>query len=244
MNGEIGQQQARIGEATGRLVTTAAALTDAQTREPSLLPGWTRGHVLTHMARNADGLANLLSWARTGRETPMYASADSRRADIDRGSGRPASELVADVERTAAAFAADAASLPEDAWTVPVRALQGPPFPALEVLERRLSEVEILHVDLAAGYLPGDWPADFVAGALPRVAGSFAGRQDSPSFLVCADGSPREFRIGPERPPAGSFVSVHGQAATLLAWLLGRGDGAGLRVSGDDAVLPVLPPWR
>src|SRR5262245_1123799 len=82
MNGEIGQQQARIGEATGRLVTTAAALTDAQTREPSLLPGWTRGHVLTHIARNADGLANLLGWARTGRETPMYASADSRRADL------------------------------------------------------------------------------------------------------------------------------------------------------------------
>jgi len=244
MNGEIGQQQARIGEATGRLVTTAAALTDAQTREPSLLPGWTRGHVLAHIARNADGLANLLRWARTGRETPMYASAGARRADIERGAGRPASELAADVERTAAAFAAETASLPEDAWTAPVRALQGPAFPALEVLERRLSEVEIHHADLAAGYLPGDWPADFVAGALPRVAGSFAGRQDTPSLLVCVDGSPHEFRIGPERPPAGPFVSVHGQAATLLAWLLGRGDGAGLRVSGDDAVLPVLPPWR
>ena len=244
MNGETGRRQARIGEATGRLVATAAALADAQTREPSLLPGWTRGHVLTHVARNADGLANLLRWARTGRETPMYASADSRRADIERGAGRPASELAADVERSAAAFAAEAASLPADAWTAPVRALQGPAFPALGVLERRLSEVEIHHVDLAAGYRPGDWPAGFVADALPRVAGSFAGRQDSPSFLVCADGSPHEFRIGPERPPAGSFVSVHGQAATLLAWLLGRGDGAGLRVVGDDAVLPVLPPWR
>lgn len=244
MNGEIGQQQARIGEATGRLVAAAAALTDAQTREPSLLPGWTRGHVLTHIARNADGLANLLRWARTGRETPMYASAGSRRADIERGAGRPASELAADVERTAAAFAAEAASLPGDAWTAHVRALQGPAFPALGVLERRLSEVEIHHVDLAAGYRPGDWPSRFVADALPRVAGSFAGRQDAPSFLVCADGSPHEFGIGPERQAGGSPVSVHGQAATLLAWLIGRGDGAGLRVSGDDAVLPVLPPWR
>src|SRR5262249_55247647 len=155
---------------------------------------------------------------------------DSRRADIERGAGRPASELAADVERTGEAFAAEAASLPQDAWTVPVRALQGPPFPALEVLERRLSEVAIHHGDRPGGSLPGDWPPAFAAGALPRVAASSAGRQDAPSFLFCADGSPHEFRIGPELPPAGSFVSVHGQAAALLAWLLGRGDGAGLRV--------------
>jgi hypothetical protein len=37
---------------------------------------------------------------------------------------------------------------------------------------------------------------------------------------------------------------VAGPPAELLAWMLGRSDGSGLRVPGDGATLPVLPPWR
>ncbi len=74
MDSDPGRLLARIQAATGRLAVTAGTLTDAQTREPSLLPGWSRGHVLTHIARNADGLGNLLVWARTGVETPQYPS--------------------------------------------------------------------------------------------------------------------------------------------------------------------------
>jgi maleylpyruvate isomerase len=233
----------RLAAATRRLLATATALSDAQAREPSLLPGWTRGHVLSHVARNADGLRNLLIWARTGTETPMYASAESRSADIEAGAGRPGAELTADVRESAAAFADEAAGLPDDAWAVQVRTLYGPPFPALEVLGRRLSEVEIHHVDLAAGYAPGDWPADFVADALPRVAGSFTGRDDAPCCLVWADSAPHGYRIGPAGP-ASPPVVVHGPPAALLAWLLGRGSGAGLRVSGQADGPPVLPAWR
>jgi maleylpyruvate isomerase len=233
----------RLAAATGRVLATAATLSDAQAREPSLLPGWTRGHVLTHIARNADGMVNLLRWARTGTQTPMYASAESRRADIEAGAGRPAADLAADVRSSAAAFAAEAAVMPGDAWAAQVRALNGPPFPALGVLDRRLSEVEIHHVDLAAGYAPGDWPDDFVADALGRVAGSFTGRDDAPCCLVWADGAPHGYRIGPEsggNPP----VVVHGPPAGLLAWLLGRDSGTGLRVSGDAVTAPALPAWR
>ena len=234
----------RLAAATDRLLATATALSDAQAREPSLLPCWTRGHVLSHIARNADGLRNLLIWARTGTETPMYASAESRSADIEAGAGRPAADLAADVRESAARFAAEAANLPGGAWAVPVRALNGPPFPAHEVLDRRLSETEIHNVDLAAGYAPSDWPADFVAAALPRVAGSFTGRNDAPCCLVRADGPPhQQFPIGPAgtaSPP----VVVRGQPADLLAWLLGRGSGAGLRVSGQADGVPAMPAWR
>src|SRR2546430_1201820 len=55
MDNEARQRMARIAEATGRLLASATTLTDTGMREPSLLPGWTRGHVLTHVARNADG---------------------------------------------------------------------------------------------------------------------------------------------------------------------------------------------
>jgi hypothetical protein len=46
---------AQITTATGRLLRTASRLSDADVRAPSLLPGGSRGHVLTHLARNADG---------------------------------------------------------------------------------------------------------------------------------------------------------------------------------------------
>ena len=239
---EVKNSLDRIAAATDRLLATAGTLSDAQMREPSLLPGWTRGHVLTHIARNADGLGNLLRWARTGTEIPMYASAEARNADVKAGAGRSAADLAADVRESAAVFAAGVPALSGDAWTVLVRALHGPPFPAFGVLERRLSEVEIHHVDLAAGYTPGDWPVDFVAGALPRVAGSFAGRDDAPPCLVWVAGTTTSFPIGPDQagvPP----VTIHGQPADLLAWLLGRDGGARLGLP-LGTTLPQLPPWR
>jgi maleylpyruvate isomerase len=244
---EVRRSMARIGEATDRLLASAAALTDASADEPSLLPGWTRGHVLTHVARNGDGLGNLLRWARTGTETPMYASREARRAGIEAGAGRSAADLAADVQATAIAFAAEAASLPGEAWAAQVQMLAGPPMPARRVLDWRLREVEIHHVDLATGYRPADWPEEFVTDNLPEVAGSFAGREDTPSCLLQPDGGGFGlFRIGPVglEQPATPGVFVNGPPVTLLAWLIGRDDGSGLRVSGDDAVLPVLPPWR
>jgi maleylpyruvate isomerase len=239
---EVSHSLDRIVAATERLLTTISPLSDAWAGEPSLLPGWTRGHVLTHIARNADGLRNLLIWARTGTETPMYASAQSRNDDIVAGAGRPGAALAADVRESAAAFAAEAAIMPGEAWIEQVRALHGPAFPAFGVLDRRLSEVEIHHVDLAAGYSPGDWPDDFLIEALPRVAESFAGRDDAPRCLIWAEGAKDSLRIGPDQAGAPT-VTIRGQPAEMLAWLLGRGDGSTLTVAAGGT-LPALPPWR
>jgi maleylpyruvate isomerase len=233
---------ARIGAATDRLLATTATLTDAQVREPSLLPGWTRGHVLSHIARNADGLGNLLRWAATGTQVPMYASAQAREDDIEAGAGRGAADLAADVRDCAAAFAGQAASLPPEAWKAGVRALRGGPFPARGILERRLREVEIHHVDLAAGYGPGDWPEDFVTAALPHVAGSFADREDTPGCRILPDGAGEGFWIGPAGQGTVPLV-VAGPAPDLLAWLTGRCGGSSLRVV-SGAGLPTLPAWR
>jgi len=56
-----------IDDATQRLLGTARLLTDPDLREPSLLPGWTRGHVLAHVAGSADAMRSLLAGARPGR---------------------------------------------------------------------------------------------------------------------------------------------------------------------------------
>jgi maleylpyruvate isomerase len=239
---EISQALADIQAAAERLLATAARLTDTEVGEPSLLPGWTRGHVLTHIARNADGLANLLRWASTGTEIPMYASREKRDADIEAGAGRGADALTADVRDSAAAFAEAAATVPERAWTVLVRALRGDPFPASDVLARRLSEVEIHHVDLAVGYGPADWPAKFVAAALPHVAESFSGDDRAPACRVAADGAGYSATIGPGAHD-GPVPLVFGPAHDVLAWMLGRSPGDGLAVRPASAV-PVMPPWR
>jgi maleylpyruvate isomerase len=238
---------ARLGESTDRLLATAEALTDAQAAAASRLPGWTRGHVLTHIARNADGFRNLLGWAVTGIETPMYPSEEGRARGIEAGARRPAAELAADLRASAAAFAAAAGDLPAGAWDAPV-ARRGVTFPAAGILPRRLSELEIHHVDLGAGYQPGDWPADFVRETLARVAGEFADRPDAPACLARPEGRDAAYPIGPATPhPASpgldSPVTVSGPPAALLAWLIGRDGGAGLEVAGA-ATVPVLPPWR
>ena len=116
MDTEIALALAQLSESTDRLLVTSDALTDSQVAGPSRLPGWTRGHVLTHLARNADGFANLLTWARTGNETPMYPSEAARARGIEEGAARPAAQITADLQESAAALAAAAQDLPARAW--------------------------------------------------------------------------------------------------------------------------------
>jgi maleylpyruvate isomerase len=240
MDSETAQRLTGIQASTGRLLATAGALTDEQAAAPSRLPGWTRGHVLTHLARNADGFRNLMHWARTGAKTPMYPSEAARNEAIEAGAKRSAAELTADLSDTAARFAAAAAELPGAAWAAVVER-RGVPFPAPEILRARLSELEFHHVDLGSGYQPGEWPAEFVADALPRVAGSFAGRPDMTACRLAPDGWPDSFLVGPAGPDTTDVV-VHGAPGRLLGWLSGRADGTGLQVTGAAAV-PVPPPW-
>jgi maleylpyruvate isomerase len=239
----------RLAAASRGLARAATGISDAQAREPSLLPGWTRGHVLTHIARNADSLRNLLIWARTGIETPQYASAGERDAGIAAGAGRPAAELRADVEESAAAFAAEAASMPAPAWDAQVQGLRGPGHPAWYAVWRRLTEVEFHHVDLGTGYRPADWPGTFSGQGLARLAVDFQ-KETVPRLTLRAAGSGARYEIGPAAPAtagpaAGQTTSipvVTGPTADLLAWLVGRSDGAGLSLD-PPGLLPELPAW-
>ena len=160
---QIRQMLDRVATATDRLLRTVSHLSDDQVREPSLLPDWTRGHVLNHIARNADGLRNLLFLAKTGIVLLQYPSVEVRNAEIEAGALRPAAEVRADLANSAAAFAAQARELDQDAWHAEVRGLRGPGHPAWFTLHRRLSEVEIHHVDLAAGYAAASIAAGYAA---------------------------------------------------------------------------------
>jgi maleylpyruvate isomerase len=229
----------RLASSTARLVQTAARLTDAEARQASLLPGWSRGHVLTHLARNADSIANLLIWARTRTQTPQYASLEAREQGVTEGADRRAAELLADIEATAAALTGQSALLSAADWAYQVHGIRGPAHPAWYALWRRLMEVEIHHVDLAAGYEPADWPEDFAVQCLPRVAAGFA-HPGAPAAVLHSAGDDRRYPIGPPGPVPGREIS--GESRQLLAWLTGRGNGLGL-VSRPAGPLPELPAW-
>jgi len=166
----------QIDHATQRLLGSARVIPEPSLRQPSLLPGWTRAHVLAHLARNADAMRYLLIGARIGQERPAYVSAEAREADIAFGGTLTAKELMADLARSALALRTIVKQLPEDAWQVPVRILDSAPFPAAQILTRRLVEVELHQVDLNIGYGPADWPTWFAAMELAEPMQSL--RQD------------------------------------------------------------------
>ncbi|MDH6578246.1 maleylpyruvate isomerase family mycothiol-dependent enzyme [Kitasatospora sp. MAP5-34] len=234
-----------VAEATERLLRTVEKLPPEAVAEPSALPGWTRGHVLAHVARNADSLVNLLESARTGREIPQYRSLEARDQDIEDGSGRPLAEQLADLRGSNARFA-EAAELSEPAWYAEVRHRAGYLFPAHEIPWRRLMEVEYHHVDLAAGYTPADWPFDFAAAEFRKLAERFSGLDTLPRTLLVADDLGPRLHIG--AADAGHGLTVEGPVRALTAWLSGRSDGAGLQVQrgGEQltdarSALPKLP---
>ncbi|PZS40944.1 MAG: maleylpyruvate isomerase [Pseudonocardiales bacterium] len=159
----------QIDAATDRLLATITRLGEADVSQPAPgCPGWSRGDLLTHVARSADAMRNLLIWARTGVETPAYLSQSAREEEIHAGAQRSVSELLMDVRDSAAAFNAEVGRLPEKAWQVNVRVLNYPGFPAEGVLLRRLVELELHHTDLGVGYGPADWPAEFATMELPE----------------------------------------------------------------------------
>ena len=87
-----------LDEGTALFLDALDGLADEELDASSLLPGWTRGHVLTHIARNADGLRTLLLGAAEGVERKQYRSREARDAAIDAGARRPIKEHLADIE--------------------------------------------------------------------------------------------------------------------------------------------------
>jgi maleylpyruvate isomerase len=223
----------RITAATERLLTSAAKLGDDEMREASLLPGWSRGHVLTHVARNADGGTRLLTWARTGVRHAEYPSLEARAAEIDAGADRSAAELVADVRESAARFADAYALMPAEAWGEIVEWTAGQRRPAARAADARLTEVLVHHVDLRAGAGPADWPEDFVARQLEVVTMALDRRDNRPALRLHAIDAQTSHTVSGDDP-----VVVRGPQASLLAWLMGRSDGDDLT---SDRPLPVLP---
>ncbi|AZM78328.1 maleylpyruvate isomerase family mycothiol-dependent enzyme [Streptomyces sp. KPB2] len=219
---------ASVRDATERLLTAVGKLDNASVTESSRLPGWSRGHVLAHLARNADALVNVLE----GR--PMYVSGEARDADIERDAPRPLDAQLADLRESAARFQGTGAA-PAD-WSRTVELRNGVTDSASRVPFRRWVEVELHHVDLGIGYELEDLPTEFTAREIDFLAARFAGHPDVPPTRL-TDGT-RAWRTGREADTP--EVTVTGPPADLLGWLAGRREGSALTAEGGP--LPALPP--
>src|SRR4051812_27091611 len=212
-----------------RVARLVAGMADDDLAAPSALPDWSRAHVVAHLARNADALVNLLDWARTGVETPMYPSREERNAGIDRTAALSPADLKADFSKACAGFAAAVETTPAEAWTAPLRNRQGGEILASAVPWMRAKEIWVHGVDLAAGLTFADAPADFCAALVDDVLATFTGRGEAPVVTLVATDVDRTWGAGAAR--------LQGPVSAIAAWLT-RGEDAAL--SGP---VPPAPRW-
>ncbi|WTX00895.1 maleylpyruvate isomerase family mycothiol-dependent enzyme (plasmid) [Streptomycetaceae bacterium NBC_01309] len=183
-------------EGTDRFLDAVSGLSHAFAA-PTLLPGWTRKHLVAHVAANAEAVGRLVRWAATGVETPMYRSPEERSDGIAQGATMTAHALESWLATSAEILAAAMDRLPEDAWRHEVVTAQGRTVPAAETPWMRAREVCVHVVDLDCGIgfaeLPedfnqalcddirakrnlGDLPAGVAAAPLPELTAWLAGR--------------------------------------------------------------------
>lgn len=236
----------QIGASSQRLIDSVSRLADDQIGAMSLVPPWTRGHVLTHICRAGDSLMRLLSWARTGVEVAQYPSMAFRTAQIEAGCRRGAAEILGDLEANVVLFDDAVRSLPANAWSFPVVPRTGEPRTAATLVPIRLRELEIHHVDLDVGYTFNDIPtldADWIlCDVLDAMA--LSGVSIAPVRLTATDSDIARLIEGGAAGDR-SLLQISGPRADLLGWLSGRVTAANtsLVACGRQNHVPPAPPW-
>ncbi len=217
---------------------TVDALTNEELAAPSLLPGWTRAHVVAHVALNAQVMAAAIRGLVRDNPLPMYESDEQRDQEIKELAGAEPSELR-ERQLVATTEFSDAVAMLDDShrsgWID--RLPSGPAWPISTVVPTRRRELEVHHVDLDTSYARSKWPDDFVVELLDAVT---VDHVTSGPFRVRATDLGREWSVG-EVGELGD-LTVMGSGADLGWWLTGRGPGQGLACDADQ--LPSLGPWR
>ncbi len=224
----LDQDRAAVGAATAELLAHARRLDPTSLGEPSLCAGWTRGHILTHVARNADALVNLVRSATTGEPIPMYASPQARDADIEAGAGRPLDEQLTDLEESAGRWHEAVQRLGDEHADARVEARNGVMLRAGHLPFMRLREVVFHHVDLDDGFGFAQVEPELLERFLDDQVRRLRHDPQTPSMTIRTDEGDNH-SIGDGRP------TISGSRAAILGWLT--------RGLTDDVVgdLPTLP---
>lgn len=173
---EAEQVRAGIRESHARLHLTAAQANDATMRRPSRLPAWTVGHVLTHLARNADSVVRRLEAVSRAELVDQYP--DGRTTEIEQGASRQAAAIVDDLHFSDNTL--DELAITPAMLSLQVRRAQrdgsSTLLPVTTLLWSRWREIEVHHVDLDLGYTSEQWPSPLISWMLPRLLESLSDR--------------------------------------------------------------------
>lgn len=209
--------QTRLGTAFFR--RALAKLSDAELAGPSLLPGWSRRHVVAHAGYNARALARLVSWAATNTPTPMYASPEAREEEIRVGATLNPEALRNLVDHAAIDLDVRWRDLPADRWNTTVVTAQGRDVPVSETVWMRSREVWLHAVDLDSGARIQQVPTVVLTRLLSDIHQAWAKRlgPEAPCLTAIDDGNRRQWG----RPPKAA-THVEGPLSSLAAWAAGR----------------------
>ncbi len=204
-------------------VATMAAV---QFRDDSVLPDWTRAHVVAHICGFSNAIARQFEYAVEGKVIQHYdGGAEGRDADIDALVAEDPAVIRGAMEEGLDRMTAAIGSMSGDDWDLPISYREGIAFDGLLAAWREL----VIHLaDLDLGRGSDGWSEafclhlfDFLA---PRVP-------DGKKFV--GDG----FSVG----DGSDEVQVKGGLQDFAAWLAGREPEGELTFSTGEA--PGLDPW-
>ncbi|MGC0365149.1 uncharacterized protein (TIGR03083 family) [Rhodococcus sp. 27YEA15] len=224
-----------MAQGTELFLTGVDGLDAAAVDVPSTLPGWSRRHLLAHLAANAEALGNLVRWAETGIETPMYASPDARARGIEDGSRLPATDLLTWPQASAEKLTEAMDSLTDKQWASRIVTAQGRAVQATEIPWMRAREVFVHAVDLGVGITFSDLPADFLSALGDDIVSKRSTASEATLHLEASDTTARWELSGSTAPAV-----VTAPLADLVGYLSGRITNLST-IDGSPA--PVLPPW-
>jgi len=197
-------------------------LRDDEFGMPSRLPGWSRAHVIAHVGFNGRAVARLVEWARTGVETPMYASTTQRAEEIEFGATLPADALRHLAAHAAVHLNVEWRDLPNDRWTHPVVTAQGRTVPVSETVWMRTREVWIHAIDLRTGVTTRDFPPQLLDLLLDDLIAVWRRKHAEGDRNVVLEVTDRDRTLRVLEDDHREALVVRGTAADVVGWGTGR----------------------
>ena len=212
------ERRQELTAATQRLLGDTITLGDSDWQVLTTLPGWSRAHLATHLARQAQALTEMAQQiVRTGQ--PVTWRTLHTDIDLNSGSRRGALELQEALDQSSAALMNAFDQMNEAAWATTLRTSQGS-LPASTLIVDRLNEVVIHHADLGLSFELSD-----TEPGLTRMLLEWNLFRATPRFtqvklkVVSDQGYCAVVGKGP-------LVTVRGSETSLLGWITGRKDSS------------------